>query len=185
MRARNSARCRPSGQVLWCRETMRVTGRRTISGVLTDITLRKQLEEQLLTAERSDALHGLASRLAHDLNNPLMIITGYSEEMLANAQAGGSDARRRGADPERDRTDFGHYRSTAGLHAAQAAAAAAVDVAAVIAEMEEKHRACGGGCGGDAPGSEPVWAMADAAQIEEMILALVSPDREDARSGHA
>ena len=71
-----------TGRVVWCRETIRVIGRRLVSGVLTDITLRKQLEQQLLTAERSDALHGLSSRLAHDLNNPLMIVAGYGEEML-------------------------------------------------------------------------------------------------------
>ncbi len=35
-----------------------------------------------ITAERNSALHGLSARLAHDLNNPLMIISGYAEEIL-------------------------------------------------------------------------------------------------------
>ena len=73
--------------MVWCRETIRVSGQ-TVTGVTTDITERKQLEEQWLTAGRSTALHSFASRLAHDLNNPLMIITGYAEEMLNNLRQG-------------------------------------------------------------------------------------------------
>ena len=43
---------------------------------------RKQLESTVATANRVDALHDLAGKLAHDLNNPLMIINGYSEDLL-------------------------------------------------------------------------------------------------------
>ena len=45
-----------------------------ITGVLTDISRRRQLEQQLLSTGRLDALQNAAARLAHDLNNPLMII---------------------------------------------------------------------------------------------------------------
>jgi len=38
------------------------------------------------------------------------------------------------------------------------------------------HIACGHATGGDA-----VWAMAEEAQLEEIVLALISRDREDAR----
>ncbi len=171
-----------TGRVLWCRETMRVTGRRTISGVLTDITLRKQLEEQLLTAERSDALHGLASRLAHDLNNPLMIITGYSEEMLQSLKP--EDPMRNDVQQILGATEriSGITGQLLGYTRRLAAPAVRVDIAAVIARMQERiTQAAGDGVTVEiAPGREPVWAMADAAQIEEMMLALVSPDRDDA-----
>ena len=66
---------------VWCRETIRVTGA-TVTGVITNITARKQLERQLLSAGRFEALYGFAGRLAHDLNNPLMIVTGYAEELM-------------------------------------------------------------------------------------------------------
>ena len=66
---------------LWCRETIRVTGA-SVTGVITNITARKQLERQLLSAGRFEALYGFAGRLAHDLNNPLMIVTGYAEELM-------------------------------------------------------------------------------------------------------
>ena len=54
----------------------------TVTGVITNITARKQLERQLLSAGRFEALYGFAGRLAHDLNNPLMIVTGYAEELM-------------------------------------------------------------------------------------------------------
>jgi PAS domain S-box-containing protein len=75
-----------SGEPVWLRETIRVADpgapARAISGVATDVSRRKQLESQLLAANRVDAIQGLAGRLAHDLNNPLMIINGYSEDLL-------------------------------------------------------------------------------------------------------
>jgi len=171
-----------SGSVLWCRETIRVTGHRLISGVLTDITLRKQLEEQLLTAERSDALHGLASRLAHDLNNPLMIIAGYGEEMLHTIKPEDplrADVQQILGATERISSITGQL---LGFTRRLAAPAAPVDVAAAIAKMEDRiAQAAGEGVTIEiAPAGDPVWAMADLAQFEEMILALVSPDREDA-----
>ncbi len=50
--------------------------------MITNITSRKKLERQLLSAGRFEALYGFAGRLAHDLNNPLMIVTGYAEELM-------------------------------------------------------------------------------------------------------
>lgn len=81
-----------SGQVVWCRETVRVAeapGRGLIaSGVLTAIGQRRQMEAQSILAGRTEALRELAARLAHDLNNPLMIVTGYVEEILQALPAG-------------------------------------------------------------------------------------------------
>jgi two-component system, cell cycle sensor histidine kinase and response regulator CckA len=57
-------------------------------GVISDITERKQaederrkLEERLLRAEKMEALGILAGGVAHDLNNVLGILVGYSELM--------------------------------------------------------------------------------------------------------
>ena len=58
-----------------------------MAGVLTAIGQRKELEQLRITAERNSALHSLSARLAHDLNNPLMIISGYAEEMLNPLEA--------------------------------------------------------------------------------------------------
>src|ERR1700736_2548219 len=76
-----------SGQAVWCRETIRVIGTSVI-GVITNITSRKILERQLLAAGRFEALYSFAGRLVHDLNNPLMIVTGYAERWLQALKPG-------------------------------------------------------------------------------------------------
>ena len=75
------------GRIVWLQERARVVadshGRANrLIGVTVDVTERRLLEEQLTQAERVEAVSKLASRLAHDLNNMLMIVTGYGEELL-------------------------------------------------------------------------------------------------------
>jgi PAS domain S-box-containing protein len=53
-----------------------------ISGVFFDITERKELEDQLINAQRMEAVGILAGGLAHDFNNLLTAIMGYSEIMM-------------------------------------------------------------------------------------------------------
>src|SRR5665213_156888 len=71
-----------AGQFAWRRETVRLAGAGVLTGILTVMGQRRQIEQMQITAERNSALHGLSARLAHDLNNPLMIISGYAEEIL-------------------------------------------------------------------------------------------------------
>ena len=71
----------PAGHVIWCRETIHTDGR-IVRGVISDFTARKAAETQLLTAARQDALREVSGKLAHSLNNPLMIISGYQEELM-------------------------------------------------------------------------------------------------------
>ncbi|MGB6942710.1 MAG: response regulator [Bryobacteraceae bacterium] len=86
-----------SGSSVWLREYARLlpapeTGAegqpRYLIGVAVDVSERRMLEEQLLQSERVEAVARLASRMAHDLNNMLMILTGYSEELLTGLPAG-------------------------------------------------------------------------------------------------
>lgn len=52
-----------------------------IIGFSLDITERKHLEEQLLQSEKLASVGQLVAGVAHELNNPLAIISGYSELM--------------------------------------------------------------------------------------------------------
>ncbi|MDJ0783533.1 MAG: PAS domain S-box protein [Desulfosarcinaceae bacterium] len=67
---------------------------RRMAGVVTDITDRKaaaeahaQLEVQLQQAQKLESIGRLAGGVAHDLNNLLSPILGYSELLLSDAQS--------------------------------------------------------------------------------------------------
>jgi PAS domain S-box-containing protein len=67
----------------------------TLFGTTQDITNRKRLEEQALSAERLRAVGELASGVAHNFNNLLQIVLGGSQLALTDLELGNfSQARR-------------------------------------------------------------------------------------------
>jgi len=59
-------------------------GRSSFQFYLREITERAQLEQQLRQAEKLSALGQMISGVAHELNNPLAVIKGYLELVLAH-----------------------------------------------------------------------------------------------------
>jgi PAS domain S-box-containing protein len=67
-----------------------------VEGIARDITSRKSLEEELRQARQMDALGRLSGGVAHDFNNILTVVTGYSDLLLMTLPA---------ADPSRAKVE--------------------------------------------------------------------------------
>ncbi len=165
------------GDSVWLRETIRVPapgeGSRRISGVTTMIGERRRLEAQALEAGRVDALRGLASRLAHDLNNPLMIVSGYTEELLSGLPpeaAARSDLAEILAASQRIAELAGNLLAFTRL---QARSPAKIDVSEVLGAVEPRLRQAAHEVEIAFP-EGAVWTFADAEQLAESIAALAA-----------
>jgi two-component system, cell cycle sensor histidine kinase and response regulator CckA len=59
-----------------------VNGKHILINITRDITERKKLEQQLLQAQKMEAIGTLAGGVAHDFNNMLSVILGYSQLIM-------------------------------------------------------------------------------------------------------
>jgi PAS domain S-box-containing protein len=92
---------RRDGSIIWISESARVVRDATgevhhYEGFIDNITSRKEaeaerakLEKQILQAQKMDAIGTLATGMAHDFNNILCAILGYTDLALTDAQVKG------------------------------------------------------------------------------------------------
>jgi len=150
-----------------------------IASNVPGITPRKQLERQLLSAGRFEALYSFAGRLAHDLNNPLMIVTGYAEELMQALKP---------ADPLRQEASeiLGAARRIGGIAGQltefarpQGKPASKVNIGETILSLRSKLTAAAGAAGQRIAvelqeNRTPILAMADPAQLGEVLAAVIA-----------
>jgi len=77
--------CDRTGRSFWVEVNLKravIGGQNRLLAVVRDITERKRLEEQLLQAQKMEAVGRLAGGIAHDFNNVLTVILGYSRMLL-------------------------------------------------------------------------------------------------------
>ena len=88
----------PDGRTLWVQirsilEPPLADGSLVWNGLITDVTERRRLEEQLSIAERMSSMGTLAAGVAHEINNPLAYVSGnlsYALSALTRLREGSS-----------------------------------------------------------------------------------------------
>ncbi len=178
------------GGSVWLREYARVLPTaegqpRYMIGVAVDVSERRMLEDQLVQAERVEAVSRLASRMAHDLNNMLMILTGYSEELLTGLPAG--SALRADVQEILAATDrmSGLTSQLLSFARRQGAAAAEMDLESTLGKFGPRLSALLGTHVGleFRMSVEPNRVRADVAQLEQVMIAIVERARQAMHAG--
>jgi two-component system, cell cycle sensor histidine kinase and response regulator CckA len=103
------------GSIRWLRDHGRVvldeTGEpRYLTGAVLDITSQRLMDERLRASQRMDAVGKLAGGVAHEVNNMMSVVLGFTDFVLADLPPG--DRRRR--DLERVRTAAGRAATVTG-----------------------------------------------------------------------
>ncbi|MGI8744694.1 MAG: PAS domain-containing protein [Bryobacteraceae bacterium] len=75
------------GRVVWLRETARLLldqdgQTKHLIGIAVEVGQRRMLENQVIQSQRVDALGKLGNRVSNEINNLLMVVSGYGEELV-------------------------------------------------------------------------------------------------------
>ncbi|RJQ42446.1 MAG: PAS domain S-box protein, partial [Gaiellales bacterium] len=94
-------KCRKDGSLLWTSEefTLACDAQGTVRSVRSmcrDISRHRQLEAQLLQAQKMEAIGQLAGGIAHDFNNLLTPILGYAQRLVQTLPEGSRQVREAG-----------------------------------------------------------------------------------------
>ena len=176
---------RKDGSTIWVIENVSLLGSEededeALLGTVFDMTDRRRLEEQLLQAQKMEAIGRLAGGIAHDFNNLLTAVAGYTELLLAQLPEG--DARREHAEEIRlaGKRAAALTQQLLAFSRRQVLEPRVLDLNTVIADMERMLRRVIGEDIELTTSLDPgLWrAKADPGQIEQSILNLVVNARD-------
>ena len=165
------------GRILWVRENARVVTDgdgipRYLIGTTVDVTERHLLQDQLVQSQRVQAISKLAGRMAHELNNMLMIVTGHSEELLNSLPASSplrADVREIFSATERMSGVTGRLLA---FTRPQGAAVSSIDLDTVLRALEQRSLLQ------FKPSSQSNIVKADAERLEQILTSLIVRERQ-------
>ncbi len=149
-------------------------------GVIVDITEQRQLQAELLQAQKMESLGRLAGGMAHDFNNLLTVIRGYAD--VLTSQFGDGDPRRDELREIRDAASRGAglTRQLLALSRRQMLVPRDVDLNVLVTDLERMLRRVIGAhieiLTVQAP--ELGWVRADPGQLEQVLLNLAVNSRD-------
>ncbi len=149
-------------------------------GVIVDVTEQRQLQAELLQAQKMESLGRLAGGMAHDFNNLLTVIRGYAE--VLSSQLGDEDPRR---DELREIGDAatrgaGLTRQLLALSRRQMLVPRDVDLNVLVTDLERMLRRVIGAHIEIVTVLSPElgWVRADPGQLEQVLLNLAVNARD-------
>ena len=163
--------------IAWCWDTFRVSMDHAghaarVDGITIDVTSRRQWEADNVQANRVEALAALSRRLSHDLNNALMVVTGYGEELLASFPE--NDSRRADVRAILSAADTmaGITGELHGFTRKQASPPVATDISALLTDVAARIRQELGATLDLRLPQTRLAALADAAQLEAALVSI-------------
>lgn len=153
--------------------------------VAHDITLELSQESELVRAQKVEGMAVLAGGVAHDFNNVLQTILGWSEILLITAPLSEEHSGQLGSVAQAARQGAALTRQLLALSREQPAAHAPLNVGCVVAEMEKMLlRVLGHHHGFERRQmTSEAWILGDPLQMEQLILNLVVNARDAMSEG--
>jgi PAS domain S-box-containing protein len=156
-----------------------------VTGVATDITERRHLEEQLRRAQKMEAIGQLAGGVAHDFNNLLMVIRGHVELLLDRPGLDHTIAKNAEAIREAADRAAGITQQLLAFSRKQVLQPRVVELRRVVGDISTLLRRLLGSIVEyrlRLP-PEPLWVRADESQLEQVVLNLVINARDAMPNG--
>jgi PAS domain S-box-containing protein len=182
----------PDGEVTWFRVHAHPLGSThgapdAVVVAFVDVTMQKRMEPRLLETGRMEAVGRLASRVAHDFNNALTAITGYTEMLLASVDAGHPMV------PDLEQIRLAGERAAVltrqmlELARGGGGPPRPLDLDAVLGRMERHlRRVVGDGTTLEfVPGSGGAWILGDPSRLTQIAIGLAMNAREALPEGGA
>jgi PAS domain S-box-containing protein len=156
-----------------------------IYGAAQDITVQKQLEEQLIQSRKMEAIGQLAGGVAHDFNNLLTVICGYADLLKKDTSMGveGKDYVEEILEAARRATQL--TRQLLAFSRRQIMQARTVDLNRILRDLEKLLRRL---IGEDVAliteyRADPAFVKVDPGQLEQVVMNLVVNARDAMPAG--